>query len=142
MVMAFEEAKKARDIGEVPVGALIVKGNMVIARGHNLKESTHDPTSHAEIEVLRKASKFLKTWRLSGCCLYVTLEPCVMCAGALVQARIHRLVYATVDKKGGAIESVFSICSDPRLNHMVKTQLLDKPQSSSLLREFFKHRRS
>ena len=142
MAIALEEATMAWREEEVPVGALIVKSGRIIARAHNMKESTKDPTAHAEIIALRKASESLKSWRLSDCCLYVTLEPCVMCAGALVQSRIRRVVYATTDPKGGATESLFAICSDIRLNHQVQIRSgVMENQAAEILKQFFKERR-
>lgn len=143
MAMALREAEKARDKGEVPVGALVVRGEQVIAQAHNLREATQSPVDHAEIIALRKASQFLGSWRLLDCCLYVTLEPCVMCAGATVQSRIHRLVYAARDPKGGGMASLSAIGSDSRLNHQVQIHQLKAMEapSASLLREFFQQRR-
>ncbi len=142
MALALEEALLAQEKGEVPVGALIVEGDKVIARAHNLRESTYDPTAHAEIIALRRASESLKSWRLHNCSLYVTLEPCVMCSGAIVQARLSRIIYATVDSKGGGVESLWSLCSDPRLNHQVCTQSgVMEEEAVHLLTQFFHERR-
>ena len=142
MSLALEEAQKARDQNEVPVGAIITREGLVIARAHNMKEGTQNPTGHAEILALQRASEHLKSWRLLNCCLYVTLEPCVMCAGALIQARVQRVVYATPDPKGGAMESLFSIGSDPRLNHQIQTHRGPmEAQATHMLHQFFKERR-
>ena len=139
MAIALEEATIAQRRGEVPVGALVVRAGEIVARAHNLRESINDSTAHAEMIALRMASKHLKSWRLSDCCLYVTLEPCIMCAGALVQSRISRVVYATTDPKGGATESLFTVCSDPRLNHQVKIRSgVMRGQSTKILKQFFK----
>lgn len=142
MALAIKEAQRAWNEGEVPVGALVVRDGKVIARAHNLKESTNDPTAHAEMLALRRASQELQSWRLSDCDLYVTLEPCMMCAGALVQSRIRRLIYGAPDPKGGAIKSLFAICSDSKLNHQVEIQSgVMADLSSNVLKQFFKARR-
>ena len=120
MNIALEEAQKAAAKGEVPVGAVVVQDETVIGRAHNLRESSMNPVAHAEILALQKASWELKRWRLSGTTLYVTLEPCCMCAGALVLARIDRLVYACTDLKGGACGSIYDIPRDQRMNHPIE----------------------
>ena len=142
MEAALEEAKKARDKGEIPVGAVIVKDNQIIGRGHNLTESSKDPTAHAEIIALRKAAKKLGGWRLSGCHAYVTLEPCSMCAGALVLARIDKLFIGAMDIKGGGCGSVFNIgCSDS-LNHKIDIEInVLEQECSKILKDFFKQLR-
>jgi tRNA(adenine34) deaminase len=118
MSEALVEADRAAAIGEVPVGAVVVDASGVeLARGHNLRETEEDPTAHAEIIALRRAAAKLGSWRLEGCSIFVTLEPCVMCAGALVNARIARVVWGCDDPKAGACASLFTIGSDPRLNH-------------------------
>ena len=117
MSMALEEARASLAHGDVPVGAVVVRNGEVIARRHNEREVAGDPTAHAEILVLRDASAALGRWRLDDCTLYVTLEPCVMCAGALLNARIGRLVYGAADLKAGATASLYNVCADPRLNH-------------------------
>jgi tRNA(adenine34) deaminase len=114
---ALQQARLAGESGDVPVGAVVVHQGRVIASRHNERELTNDPTAHAEILALRDAAKILGTWRLTECTLVVTLEPCVMCAGALMNARIGTLVYATADLKGGATASLYNVCTDPRLNH-------------------------
>ena len=117
MRIALEEARLAGDAGEVPVGAVVVHNGEVIARRHNEREVTGDPTAHAEVLALRDASEALGRWRLDDCTLVVTLEPCMMCAGALVNARIGKLVYGAADLKGGATASLYNVMSDPRVNH-------------------------
>ena len=117
MRLALESAAEAGSIGEVPVGALVAIGEQIIARAFNLRELTHDPTAHAERVALSLASRTLGRWRLSDCCLYATLEPCSMCAGAIVQARVARVVYGASDPKAGACRSLYRLADDPRLNH-------------------------
>ena len=117
MLSALALAAEAGNAGEVPVGAVVVKGGEVIGRGANAREATADPTGHAEIVALRQAAQALGTWRLDGATLYVTLEPCPMCAGAAVAARLGRLVFAAGDPKAGACGSLYNLCADPRLNH-------------------------
>lgn len=119
MAYALKEAEKAEKKGEVPVGAVIVHEGRVIARGHNKRELAHDPCAHAELIAIRSASKKLGRWRLSGTALYVTLEPCIMCMGAIILARIPRLVFGTFDPKAGACGSVYDIAADAKLNHSV-----------------------
>ncbi len=120
MRMALEEARLAPDKGEVPIGAVLVYEGEVLARAHNFKETLNDPTAHAELLVLKEAAHKLGRWRLTGAHLYVTMEPCSMCAGAIVQARISRLVFGVRDPKAGACGSVFNIPQEPRLNHRVE----------------------
>ncbi|NOX21156.1 MAG: tRNA adenosine(34) deaminase TadA [Nitrospirae bacterium] len=142
MQLALEEAKKAYQLDEVPVGALVVKEGEVISRAYNQRESLNDPTAHAELIAIREASKRLGNWRLTDTTLYVTKEPCPMCAGAIVGARIKRLVYGCKDKKGGAVESLYTIASDPRLNHQVEiTSGVLEPQCRELLQSFFRAKR-
>jgi tRNA(adenine34) deaminase len=117
MQVALQQAQLAGDFGDVPVGAVVVHEGQIIAARHNEREATGDPTAHAEILALRDAATALGRWRLHDCTLVVTLEPCVMCAGALINARIETLVYAAADLKGGATSSLYNVCSDPRLNH-------------------------
>ena len=119
MALALAEAEEARREAEVPVGAVVVCGGEVIGKGHNRREALTDPTSHAEVAAIRQAARERAAWRLDDCTLYVTLEPCVMCAGAIVQARIARLVFGCADPKGGAVRTLYRICEDPRLNHRV-----------------------
>lgn len=117
MLEALKEADKSAALDEVPVGAVIVKDNKIIARGHNLREKSKDPTSHAEIVAIRKACKKLNSWRLEDCTMYVTIEPCSMCAGTLLWTRIKRIVYGAKDPKGGAICSSFSLFEVKNINH-------------------------
>jgi tRNA(adenine34) deaminase len=117
MRQALREADKAEEKGEVPVGCVIVLDGQIIARGHNLREAKNDPTAHAEIVALRKAGKKLGTWRLEQAIIYVTCEPCAMCAGALVLARVKKVVYGCRDPKAGAVETLYEIGRDGRLNH-------------------------
>lgn len=138
---AIEEAKKAITLDEVPVGAVIVKNNEIIASGYNLKESTNDPTAHAEIIAIRKAAKVLGSWRLSGCEMYVTLEPCTMCAGAIVQSRISKLYIGTYDPRAGGCGTVFNITQSDHLNHWVDVKWLYDEECSDLLQEFFYEKR-
>jgi tRNA(adenine34) deaminase len=130
-------------IGEVPVGAVVVRAGVVVSRAHNLRETLRDPTAHAERLALTLAGESLGTWRLDGCTLYVTLEPCVMCAGAAVASRVERLVYGAADPKAGACESLYRLTNDPRLNHRVDvTAGLLKDDCRAILSEFFRARRS
>ena len=117
MRLALELAAGAGEAGEVPVGAVVVRDGEVVGRGANAREATGDPTAHAEMVALREAAATLGSWRLVGATLYVTLEPCPMCAGALVAARLGRLVFGTADPKAGACGSLYNLCADPRLNH-------------------------
>ena len=143
MEMAIEEAKKAFDLGEVPVGAVIVKDGQVLAAAHNLTESAKDPTAHAELLAIRKAAEILGGWRLSGCSMYVTLEPCCMCAGALVWSRMENLYIGTRDPKAGACGSVFNIVESDRLNHRINVEYgMLEEESSELLRRFFRELRA
>ncbi len=138
MEAALARAREAADADEVPIGAVVVKDGRIIGRGRNRREELGDPTAHAEILALREAGEALQTWRLDGCDLYVTLEPCVMCAGALVWARIERLVFGARDKKAGAVVSLYEIPTDARLNHrleVIEGVLAD--ECAALLKEFF-----
>lgn len=139
MQEAIKEALKALRREEVPVGAVIVCDNKIIARAYNQREGSFNPVFHAEIIAITKASKKLKRWRLNDCTMYVTLEPCVMCAGAIVNARINRLVYGCKDPKAGAVDSLYNILKDDRLNHCVGEVLsgVMAQECSSLLSEFF-----
>jgi tRNA(adenine34) deaminase len=138
MRQALRQARLAAEAGEVPIGAVIVHANQVIARGCNQRETLHDPTAHAEMIAITAAADHLKSWRLGGCSLYVTLEPCLMCAGAIYLARIERLVFGAEDPKAGACGSLYDIPRDVRLNHRpaVATGVLSA-ESTELLREFF-----
>lgn len=139
---ALKEAEKARAIGEVPVGAVIVSNGEIIARAYNLRETTGDPTNHAEVLVIRKAAAIKKHWRLSDVTLYVTLEPCPMCAGAIILARIKRLVYGALDPKSGATGSLMNLVQDERLNHRVEvTSGILQGECGTILKDFFRERR-
>ena len=142
MFEALAEAEKSAALDEVPVGAVIVKDNKIIARGHNLREKTHDPTAHAEIVAIRKACKKLKSWRLEGCTIYVTVEPCAMCAGTLLWARIDRIVFGCNDPKGGAIGSSFELFRVKNINHHpeITRGVLDIA-CARLMQDFFKKKR-
>jgi tRNA(adenine34) deaminase len=142
MVLALDEARAAAVHGEVPVGAVVVHDGEVIARAHNLREGLQDPSAHAELLALREAARKLGRWRLTGCTLYVTLEPCAMCAGALVLARIDRLVYGCDDSKAGACGSVIDIVREPKLNHRVEVvRGVRAEECGQVLTEFFASRR-
>jgi tRNA(adenine34) deaminase len=142
MQAALEEARLAAEAGEVPIGAVVVHEGAIIARGRNRVLRDLDPTAHAEIVALRAAAAVLGNYRLSGCTLYVTLEPCAMCAGAMIHARIDRLVFAAADPKAGACGSVLSVLNHPKLNHQIqKDQGILADESAELLRNFFRDRR-
>lgn len=138
MAEAIKEAEKAGKKGDIPIGAVIVKDNRVISRGHNGKELKNDPCAHAEIIAIKKASKALLSWRLKHTTLYVTLEPCIMCMGAIMQARVKRLVFACHDPKAGACGSLYDMSRDLRLNHRLIADfgVLGK-EASAMLKEFF-----
>jgi tRNA(adenine34) deaminase len=142
MQLALAEAEAAFGEGEVPVGAVIVHEGRVIASAHNQRESLHDPTAHAEMIAITQAAEALQSWRLDGCTLYVTLEPCPMCAGAILQARIPQVVYGTADPKAGAVRTLFRLLEDPRLNHRVEivTDVLAEP-CGRILTRFFQEQR-
>ena len=142
MVEAIKEAKKAELIDEVPIGCVIVKDDKIIARGHNLRESKQRSTAHAEIIAIEKACRKLKSWRLEGCSLYVTLEPCPMCSGAILQSRIEHVVYGAKDPKGGCMESCMNMYEVKGFNHypdVIGGVLED--ECGSLLKTFFKRKR-
>lgn len=136
---ALKEAEKAAAIGEVPIGAVIVQDDNIIARGHNMTETLKDPTAHAEMIAIRQAASVLGGWRLPRCQMYVTTEPCSMCAGAIVWSRIERLYIGTMDPKGGACGSVFNIPQEKKLNHYVEIEkgILEK-ECSEIMKTFFK----
>ena len=139
MTRALELAAEAASLGEIPVGALIVAGDEIIAEASNRKETDNNPLGHAEVLALLDAAAQLGRWRLTGCTLYVTLEPCVMCAGAIVHSRVDRVVYATQDPKAGAVDSIYHVLSDARLNHAPKvTSGVLQEQASQQLKTFFK----
>lgn len=138
MRQAIVEAEKAVEKDEVPVGAVIVYENRIIARAHNQRELLNDPTAHAEMIAITQAADYLQNWRLTGTTMYVTLEPCAMCAGALVQSRIDTLVYGAVDKKAGACTSVMNLVQEPRFNHRLKViSNILADESKYLLQNFF-----
>ena len=142
MKAALKEAKKAYDKLEVPVGAVIVKDRKIIARAHNLKETKNDTTKHAEILAIQKASKKLNSWRLIDCEMYVTLEPCSMCAGALINSRIKKVYIGASDQKTGAVGSVFNLLEDYTFNHKVEYEKgVLQDECESILKEFFKELR-
>ncbi len=142
MRVAIDQAEIARENGDVPVGAVIVHKGQLIAKAYNQRQQLNDPTAHAEIIALTQAAEAVGSWRLDGCTIYVTLEPCAMCAGALVLARIDRLVYGCEDPKAGACGSLYNIIQDERLNHRleVKSGVLED-ECRRQLQEFFAHRR-
>jgi tRNA(adenine34) deaminase len=138
MRLAIAEARIAELAGEVPVGAVVVVEGMVIASGHNQRETQTDPTAHAELIAIREAARVLGSWRIENATLYVTLEPCPMCAGALVAARVGKLVYGAVDPKAGACGTLYNLCADPRLNHELPvTSGVLADECGALLSEFF-----
>lgn len=144
MTLAMKEAEKAYLMGEVPIGAVLVdnEDGTVVSRGHNLRETRQDATAHAEMEAIRAATAALQRWRLTGMTLYVTIEPCAMCAGALVNSRIDRLVYGSHESKFGAVESVFNVVSHRLLNHRIAvTAGVLEEECRRLMQDFFKMRR-
>ena len=142
MQMAIEQAQIAQENGDVPIGAVIVYQNQIIGKAYNQREQLKDPTAHAEIIALTQAAAFLESWRLNDCTMYVTLEPCPMCAGALVLARMDRLVYGCDDPKTGAVKSLYNIVQDQRLNHRLEvTSGVLTAECSELLQNFFQKRR-
>ena len=143
MQMAIEAAKIAEDNGDVPIGAVIVHNDRIIAKAYNQREQLQDPTAHAEIIALTQAAAALENWHLNGCTMYVTLEPCPMCAGALVLARIDRLVYGCDDPKTGAVRSLYNIVTDDRLNHRLEvTSGILAEECTKQLQDFFEKRRT
>jgi len=143
MRTAIEAAKIAEENGDVPIGAVIVHKNQIIGKAYNQREQLKDPTAHAEIIALTQAAAFMESWRLNGCTIYVTLEPCPMCAGALVLSRMDRLVYGCDDPKTGACKSLYNIVQDERLNHRLEvTSGVLADECSKLLQDFFQKRRT
>jgi tRNA(adenine34) deaminase len=142
MDLALGEARKAQSAGEVPVGAVIVSDGVVIARAFNRPIGLHDPTAHAEIAAIREACAKQTNYRLSNATMYCTVEPCMMCAGAMIHARLTRLVFGTSDPKAGSAGSIYNVLTDPRLNHRVEvvSGILEE-ECATLLRDFFVHRR-
>ena len=143
MRLAYREAQQALEEDEVPVGAVIVHGERVIASAHTQREQLHDPPAHAEMIAITQAAEALGSWRLDECLLYVTLEPCPMCAGAILQARIPWLIYGTPDPKAGAVHTLYQLLADPRLNHRCQTVsgVLAGP-CGEILSRFFQQKRS
>ena len=142
MSEAVAEAEKARNRGEVPVGAVIVKDGVIIGRGHNQTETLKDPTVHAEILAMREAAGKLGGWRLLGCDLYVTCEPCAMCAGAMVLARIRKVFIGAMDPKSGACGSVFNVIQEQRLNHFIEIETgIMRSECEGMMKDFFRKRR-
>ena len=143
MQEALREAEIAFRLGEVPIGAVIEKDGQIIARGHNMTETLKDPTAHAEMTAIREAARVLGGWRLIGCSLYVTVEPCSMCAGAMVWARIENLYIGAMDPKAGACGSVFQIAASQRLNHRmeIETGIMEE-ECAQLMRQFFRQLRA
>ena len=142
MKEALEEARKAELIDEVPIGCVIVKDDKIIARGHNQRETKQSPIGHAEIIAINKASKKLKSWRLEGCDIYVTLEPCIMCSGAIIQSRINKVYYGASDPKGGALGSSINVLEANNINH--HTEVISgvlKEECSSIITNYFKAKR-
>ncbi len=141
MLEAIREAKIAEVKDEVPVGAVVVLENKIIGRGHNLRESTQDPCAHAELLAVQNAARAINSWRLNGAVVFVTLEPCPMCLGALQQARVEKVIYGAQDSKGGAISLGFDFNTDPRMNHRFETLFVPEPECARLLTDFFKMKR-
>ncbi len=143
MTLALEQARLAAEQGEVPVGAVIAHDGSVIATGHNLRETSNDPTAHAEIVALRQAAQSLSSWRLDGCVVAVTLEPCPMCAGALQAARVAKVIFGAADPKAGALGSLYNLGTDPRLNHEFEVVAgVMEAECGALLSDFFTARRT
>jgi tRNA(adenine34) deaminase len=143
MAVALEEARRATGWGDIPIGAVVVRGDRVLGRAGNQRERLADPTAHAEILALREAAAALGSWRLTGCAMYVTLEPCAMCAGAVVLSRVERLVFGAADPKAGFAGSLGDLVRDPRLNHRVEvTPGVLADQCTDVLRAFFAGRRA
>ena len=142
MAQAIKEAEKAYDIGEIPIGAVIVKNDVIIGRGYNRRNIDMSPFCHAELVSMQQASQQLHNWRFDECTLYVTLEPCVMCAGAIVQCRMRKVVFGTYDSKAGAAGSLYNILSDPRMYHRCEiVPGVLKEKCAKLLQDFFSNRR-
>lgn len=142
MKIALAEAQEAYELGEIPIGAVVIFNDEIVAKAHNMRETWQDGTAHAEIVAIREACKKLSRWRLTGAALYVTIEPCPMCAGALVMSRIDRLVYGGPDYKAGAAESLFNIVQHPALNHRLQvTAGVLEEECRALMQQFFRQRR-
>ncbi|MEA5091136.1 tRNA-specific adenosine deaminase [bioreactor metagenome] len=142
MQIALEEAAKAGAMGEIPIGAVLVMNDKIIAKGHNMRETWQDATAHAEVVVIQAACKKLKRWRLTGATLYVTIEPCPMCAGAIIMSRIERLVYGAPDSRAGACESLFNVVNNPALNHQVTvTAGIMSQECGKIVKDFMQEKR-
>ncbi len=142
MIEALEEAKKAEKIGEIPIGAIIEKDGQIIGRGHNQVETLKDPTAHAEILAIKDAADHLGGWRLTGCNMYVTIEPCSMCSGAMVWSRINKVYIGAMDPKGGACGSIFNIVQEERLNHFIEIEAgIMEEECRQIVQDFFKRLR-
>ena len=138
MMLALSAARQAAERGEVPVGAVIISGGEIVGTGYNCREEQQDPLGHAEIMAIREASRRLRSWRLEDCDIFVTLEPCIMCTGAILQARMRRLVFGCLDSKAGAVESLYRLCEDTRLNHQLPaTGGVLAEESAAMLADFF-----
>lgn len=143
MAIALEEARAAAGEGEVPIGAVVVCDGEVVARAHNRRETDRDPSAHAEFSAMCQAARALDRWRLTGCTVYVTLEPCLMCAGLMVNARVDRCVYGAADPKGGAVGTLFDVSHDERLNHEFQVSSgVCQEECAQVLRDFFRERRA
>ncbi|MDG0809050.1 tRNA adenosine(34) deaminase TadA [Cohnella rhizosphaerae] len=143
MLEAIKQAEMAEKLGEVPIGAVVVKEGRIVGAGYNLRETSLDPTSHAEMVAIRQASDSLEAWRLLGCTLYVTLEPCPMCAGAILQSRVERVVYGAPDPKAGCVGTLMDLLQDARFNHRAEwTSGVLQEECADLLRHFFRRLRS
>ncbi|MCH2594256.1 MAG: tRNA adenosine(34) deaminase TadA [Pirellulales bacterium] len=142
MAMALAQAEEARSEDEVPVGAVVVRDGVLVGAAHNQREKLRDPTAHAEMIAITQAAMALESWRLEGCSLYVTLEPCPMCAGAILQARVSHIVFGAMDPKAGAVRSLYNLLDDDRMNHQTEiTSGVMKMQCGKILSEFFTEKR-
>ncbi len=142
MQLAIEQARQAEAAGDVPVGAVIVRDGQLVAAAHNQREQLRDPTAHAEMIAITQAAEAVGSWRLTGCTLYVTLEPCPMCAGAILQARLPQLIYGAADPKAGAVETLYRLLADPRMNHQTEVLAgLLGSECGKLLSDFFAEQR-
>ncbi len=142
MQLAIEQARQAEAAGDVPVGAVIVRDGQLVAAAHNQREQLGDPTAHAEMIAITQAAEAVGSWRLTGCTLYVTLEPCPMCAGAILQARLPQLIYGAADPKAGAVETLYRLLADPRMNHQTEVLAgLLGVECGKLLSDFFAEQR-
>ena len=142
MQIALEEAAIAGAVGEIPIGAVLVVNDEIIAKGHNMRETWQDATAHAEVVVIQAACKKLKRWRLTGATLYVTIEPCPMCAGAIIMSRIDRLVYGATDSRAGACESLFNVVNNRALNHQVKVAAgILEQECGKIVKDFMQEKR-